>query len=104
MDHDSLAVLERATKERIVCRAYFLGEDEARIIHPYGIFRSSKGDFMIACWQEGGFSNGSKIPAFRNFDLNSCDWIELLDRKFISAKQFNPSAPMYHEWVYHIDL
>jgi hypothetical protein len=104
MDHDSLDLIQKATTERRVCRAYFNGEDESRIIHPYGIFRTKKGNFMIACWQEGGFSNGNEVPAFRNFDVNSCEWIEMLDRKFLSARQFNPEAPMYHEWVYHIDV
>lgn len=102
MDHDSLDLIQKATTERRVCRAYFTGEDEARIIHPYGIFMTKKKEFMIACWQERGYGDQNNEQGFRNFEVNSCDWIEMLDRKFISARQFNPEAPIYHEWVYHI--
>jgi hypothetical protein len=102
MDHETLDDIKRASTERRICKLFFKNEPRARVIYPYGIFRTAKGKFMIACWQEGGYSTSGKLPEFRNFPVEKCEKIELLDRKFLMAEQFDPTASIYHEWVYHI--
>lgn len=102
MDHETVDLIQKATRERWVCRAYFVGEDEPRVIHPYGIFRNSKDVFQIACWQEAGANHSKDLPGFRNCQLNKCEWVQLLDRKFLVNRQFNPSAKIYFEWLYHV--
>jgi hypothetical protein len=92
MDHETVELIQKATRERWVCRAYFVGEDEPRIIHPYGIFRNSKDAFQIACWQENGTTPKENLPGFRNCPLNKC----------LVNRQFNPSAKIYFEWLYHV--
>lgn len=105
MDHDTLALIERAVQGKRVCRASFEEEEGTRIVHPYGIFRTKKGIFMLACWQEGSYNelqDKPLTPGFRNFPLNSCEWIEVIDRIFLVNRQFNPEANIYNEWVYHV--
>lgn len=105
MDHATLDLIEKAVRSKRVCRAAFEGEEGSRLIHPYGIFRTKKGIFMLAVWQESSYNelmDKELTPGFRNFPLNSCEWIEITDRIFLVNQQFNPEANIYNEWVYHV--
>lgn len=105
MDHETLALIEKAVHAKRVCRASFEEDKGTRVIHPYGIFRTKKGVFMIACWQESGYSESTESvfkAGFRNFPLNACESVEVTDRIFIVNMQFDPGAVIYHEWVYHV--
>ena len=102
MDNEILALIKQATSEHKVCHAYFEKDPGARTIHPYGLFRTAQDKTMIACYQVGGYSSSGKLPEFRNFAIEKCKKIEILDKKFHVTESFNPSAPIYHWWIYHI--
>ena len=94
--------LFEAAQERKCCRLKFTGEPLERVIHPYGICRTSHNKIVIVCWQILGFSGKRNEPGFKNLILQNCERVEILEERFRVQEKFNPDDALYKEWVFHI--
>lgn len=91
-----------ATQRRCICSVSMTGEPEPRIIHPYGLCQTTRGQITIVCWQEGGYSRASRLPGYRNLNLMNCTTVELVDRHFLVRADFNAADSSYQDWVFHV--
>lgn len=101
MEEISALIWEAAEKRRC-CRIQVTGEPLTRIIHPYGICRSSANKIMLICWQSLGFTKPGGTEGFRNIVLDSVEEVEMLESHFKLSETFNPKDSQYKEWVFHI--
>lgn len=101
MNHEILGAVQKASSTSTVCNLFLEGESEGRVVHIYGLFKTRQGKLMVACYQTGGPSKGP-LPEFRNFSMEKCERIELIDERFIVNKQFNASSTSYYKWIFHI--
>ena len=97
-----IQMLWHASEARMACRIVVQGEPLVRVIHPYGVYRTSHNRIMVACWQAMGFTKAGGKPGYRNLELQNIESVEIMDEKFIVDADFNPSDGQYKEWVYHI--
>ncbi len=95
-------LLYQAAQEKRACRIQLAGEPLPRIIHPYGIYRTTRNKIMLAAWQERGFTKAGGQAGYRNLNLNRLDFAEALDYHFSPRTDFNPHDSLYAEWVFHI--
>ena len=95
-------LLFEASQKKRLCRIQMYGEPLSRVIHPYGICRTSGNKVMLVCWQSLGFTNATGQPGFRNLLLANCESVEVLEQHFTVHENFNPKDGQYKEWVYHI--
>jgi hypothetical protein len=95
-------VLYEASQQRRMCRIQMSGEPLSRVIHPYGICKTSGNKIMLVGWQSLGFTNTKGQPGYRNLALADCESVEMMDSYFTVEKNFNPADSQYKEWVYHI--
>jgi hypothetical protein len=91
-------ILWRASEGRQVCRIKLAGEFLERVIHPYGIYLSTRNQIMLACWQVMGFTKAGGKPGYRNLVLLDIENIEVLERHFFIRDDFNPKDGQYKEW------
>lgn len=94
--------LYAASQEKRVCRIQMRGEPLSRVIHPYGICRTSGDKIVLVCWQALGFTNAKGQPGYRNLPLPDCESVEILEQHFSVDEGFNPEDGQYKEWVYHV--
>jgi hypothetical protein len=94
--------LWEASEKKRVCRIQMSGEPLVRVIHPYGVCRTSTNQIMLVCWQALGFTNAKGQPGYRNLRLSDCEEVEMLEMHFQKRDDFNPADGQYKEWVYHI--
>lgn len=94
--------LYEASQEKRMCRIQMNGEPLSRVIHPYGICRTSGNKIMLVCWQSLGFTSSTGKPGYRNLSLIDCESVEILEQHFTVDKDFNPADGQYRDWVYHI--
>ena len=94
--------LYEASQKKQMCRIQMRGEPLSRVIHPYGICRTSTDKIMLVCWQSLGFTNAKGQPGYRNLSLMECESVEIMDQVFTVDEGFNPADKQYCEWVYHI--
>lgn len=78
------------------------GEPLTRMVHPYGICRTSGNKIVLVCWQAMGFTRPGGTAGFRNLILEDCEEVEVLDQTFDKTTDFNPTDVQYKDWVYHI--
>jgi hypothetical protein len=95
-------LLWQASQNRKACRIQMEGEPLTRVIHPYGIFRTSKNQIVLACWQVMGFTSATGKEGYRNLVLEDIEEVEMLDTAFQVHPDFNASSEQYKEWVYHV--
>lgn len=95
-------LLYEASQQKRMCRVQMSGEPLSRVIHPYGICKTSGNKIMLVCWQSLGFTSAKGKPGYRNLTLTDCESVEMLETHFTVDKDFNPKDAMYKEWVYHI--
>ena len=95
-------LLWEASEKRRMCRVQLRGEPLTRVIHPYGICRTTANKIVVVCWQSLGFTKPGGTAGFRNLVLDECVEIEMMDTSFDPSLDFNPKDPQYKEWVYHI--
>lgn len=91
-----------ASEKKRVCRIQMKGEPLNRVVHPYGICKTSANKIIIVCWQSLGFTNAKGRPGYRNLLLADCESVEMMEVHFSVDKDFNPADSQYKEWVYHI--
>lgn len=94
--------LYNASQEKRMCRIQMRGEPLNRVIHPYGIFRTSTDKIMLVCWQSLGFTSATGKAGYRNLSLMDCLTVEIMDEYFSVDEGFNPADGQYKEWVYHV--
>lgn len=95
-------LLYQASQQKRMCRIQMSGEPLSRVVHPYGICKTSGNKIMLVCWQSLGFTNATGKPGYRNLALANCESVEMMDDNFTVDKDFNPADGQYKEWVYHI--
>ena len=95
-------LLWRAAESRKECRITLQGEPLSRVVHPYGICRSSANHIVLVCWQAMGFTKAGGKAGYRNLELANIDEVEILDTSFRIDSDFNPKDGQYKEWVFHI--
>lgn len=91
-----------AAEKRRCCRIQISGEPLTRVVHPYGICRSSANKIVLVCWQSMGFTKPGGTEGFRNIVLDNVEEVEMLDSHFKLSETFNPKDTQYKEWVFHI--
>jgi hypothetical protein len=94
--------LWEASEKRRVCRISLEGEPLPRLVHPYGICRTSGNKISLVCWQEAGFTKAGGKAGYRNLLLLDCIEVEMLDKHFTPRDDFNPKDGQYKDWVFHI--
>lgn len=94
--------LYEASRKKQMCRIQMRGEPLSRVIHPYGICRTSTDKIMLVCWQSLGFTSATGKAGYRNLSLLDCVNVEVLEEKFSVDEGFNPADKQYCDWVYHI--
>jgi hypothetical protein len=94
--------LWEASEKKQVCRIQMLGEPLSRVIHPYGICKTSVNKIVLVCWQSLGFTNAKGQPGYRNLVLEDLESVEILETHFQKRADFNPQDSQYKDWVFHI--
>lgn len=94
--------LWQASEAHKACRITMKGEPLTRLVHPYGICRTSANHIVLVCWQVMGFTKAGGKAGYRNLILENVDLVEILDKKFVVQPDFNPDDSQYKEWVYHL--
>jgi hypothetical protein len=97
-----IQMLWHASQSRNACRITMQGEPIVRVIHPYGVYRTSHNRIMLVCWQAMGFTKAGGKPGYRSLELKNIEQVEILEEEFIVDTEFNPADGQYKEWVYHI--
>jgi hypothetical protein len=95
-------LLWQASENRKACRIQMEGEPLTRVIHPYGIFRTSKNQIVLVCWQVMGFTSATGKEGYRNLVLEDIEEVEMLETAFQVQPDFNANSEQYKEWVYHV--
>jgi hypothetical protein len=94
--------LWEASEKKCICRIQMRGEPLSRVIHPYGICKTSVNKVVLVCWQSLGFTNAKGQPGYRNLILEDCESVETLETKFEKRDDFQPQDGQYKDWVFHI--
>lgn len=94
--------LYQASQKRRVCRITMHGEPLTRVVHPYGICRTTGGRIVLVCWQTLGFTKPGGKEGYRNLALEDIMEVEVLEKRFRPQGDFNPDDDQYKEWVYHV--
>lgn len=92
----------KASEAKKVCRITLEGEPLPRLVHPYGICKTSAGKIVLVCKQVTGFTKTGGKAGYRNLRLDRIDSVEILEESFDSPTDFNAQDVQYQEWVYHI--
>ena len=102
MNDEITQLLWQASEKKRACRIKIEGEPLPRVIHPYGICRTSGNRIVLVCWQALGFTKPGGKEGYRNLLLQECEEVEMLHTHFQKRDDFNPADSQYKEWVYHI--
>jgi hypothetical protein len=91
-----------ASQNKQVCRIQMSGEPLNRVVHPYGVCKTSGNKIVLVCWQSLGFTNSRGEPGYRNLLLTDLEEVEVLDNHFQKREDFNPEDGQHSDWVFHI--
>lgn len=94
--------LWHASEKHQVCRITLKGEPFPRLIHAYGVCKSSANKIVVVCKQSAGFTKGGGGAGYRNLLLEKITEVEALEESFRVSEDFDPDDSQYKEWVYHI--
>ncbi|HEX5169845.1 MAG TPA: hypothetical protein VFW11_11785 [Cyclobacteriaceae bacterium] len=92
----------QASEKRRACRIKLNGEPLPRMVHPYGVCRTTADKIVLVCWQSMGFTKPGGREGYRNLSLHDIIEVEMVEYHFKKREDFNPSDSQYKEWVYHI--
>jgi predicted DNA-binding transcriptional regulator YafY len=95
-------LLYQAGQERLASRISLSGEPFPRVVHPYGIARTSRNQIILVCWQALGMTKAGRGEGYRNLQLDRITEIEILETHFQKRDDFNSNDAQYAEWVFHI--
>ena len=80
--------IEKAIKEqKTICFTY---EGYSRVVEPYLIGISKKGNQVLSAYQVSGMSK-TKIIGWKQFKIDAIESIKLMEDKFIVRKEYNPN-------------
>lgn len=94
--------LWQASEGRHACRLVLTGEPLPRVVHPYGVARTSGRKIVLVCWQEAGFTKAGGVAGYRNLVLERIQLVEILEQHFSRRDDFFPEDGQYKDWVYYI--
>lgn len=94
--------LYEASQKKRMCRIQLRGEPLSRVIHPYGICKTSGNKIMLVCWQSLGFTGATGKAGYRNLRLAEITNVEMMETHFTVDQDFHPADGQYQEWVFHI--
>ncbi|MEP5613004.1 MAG: hypothetical protein ABJP45_12185 [Cyclobacteriaceae bacterium] len=94
--------LWQASESKKACRITLAGEPFPRVIHPYGVCKSSTNKIVVVCKQSAGFTKGGGGAGYRNILLEKITEVEIIEERFSVSEDFDPDDSQYAEWVYHI--
>ncbi len=97
-----IKLLWSASDQKKSCRIILKKEPFPRVIHPYGVCRTSVNKIVLICKQTGGYTIGGGFEGYKNLVLDRIDIVESLDQFFEIESDFDPNSSQYKEWVYHI--
>lgn len=95
-------LLWQAAERHKACRIILRGEPLSRVVHPYGVCRTSANTLVLVYWQALGFTAAGGKAGFRNLRLSKVMDVVILDTGFGVSPDFNPADGQYQEWVFHI--
>lgn len=102
MEEIIIKELWAASIDRKSCRVVLQDEPFPRVIHPYGVCRTSRGKIVVVCKQIAGFTKAGRSEGYRNLELHKFKEVEFMDDSFEPPVDFNPDDSQYGEWIYHI--
>ncbi len=102
MEEIIIKELWAASTDLKTCRVVLIDEPFPRVIHPYGVCKTSRGKIVVVCKQTAGFTKAGRSEGYRNLELRKFKEVEILDEPFESPSDFNPDDSQYGEWIYHI--
>jgi hypothetical protein len=94
--------LTRAIDGRHVVRL----TDEAgeRVVEPYLIFESAKGDMLLHSWQIAGAFRRTPPPHWCNLHLDDIVAVRRLPERFVQPQRdYNPRSAHFHHVIYEVD-
>ncbi len=97
-----IKILWEASEAKKVCRVSLNREPLPRLIHPYGVAKTSANKIVLVCWQEAGFTKAGGVAGYRNLMLEKVEQVEITDKGFFRHNDFHPEDGQYKDWVYHI--
>lgn len=62
----------------------------ARVCHPHVLYVGSSGRTLLDAVQVAGYSSSGELPQWRMFEVAGIEHVEVLDRRFRPAPDFNP--------------
>lgn len=103
MTHEEIMqTLREACEGKVVCRLRLKGEDDDRIIHPYGVCFSKKDKLLLVAVMAKGYAENKNQSGYRNFFFENCEHVELLEDTFHVDTGFNPLSDQYSGWLFHV--
>lgn len=56
----------------------------------------------MVCWQKSGFSVKGQAEGYKNLQVEKCENVMVLNKKFTKRRDFNPKDDQYGVWLFHI--
>lgn len=97
-----IKILWKASDEKRTCRITLKKEPLPRLIHPYGVCKTSANKIVLVCTQIAGFTKAGGKAGYRNLMLERVQEVEVLEEHFVKQEDFNPLDTQYKKWIYHI--
>ena len=91
-----------AATSRSICSVKLIGENGYRTVYPHGIFMSKQKKLTMVCWQKSGFSAKGQPEGYKNLQVEKCENVMVLNKKFTKRRDFNPKDDQYGVWLFHI--
>ena len=96
-------MLRKAIQEKRAVSIRLKGEPSFRLCHPHGLCILSTSSRVVVCWQLSGHSGSGTLPGFRHLGFDKCEEIILLEERFTSHPEFDPTQKMYRKWLLKIE-
>ena len=61
-----------------------------RVCQPHILYEGSTGRLLLDAVQVAGWSSSGRLPAWRIFEVDAIEHVEVLPRRFRPAADFNP--------------
>ena len=94
-------LVKRACDEQKACQLQYKDETAFRTIFPLGICLTfNRGMVIVGCVQE---SSTTKETLLKNFPMEDCDNIRILERKFTVWPDFKKAMKICDDWLFHVN-
>jgi hypothetical protein len=75
------------------------GGSGPRVVHPHVLYTGSDGRLLLDAYQVAGHSTSGGLPAWRVFDVEAVERVDLLPQHFDPAVDYNPTSPTRYAHV-----